>query len=70
MSKLRMNLKLFRIRRNFSQAAFADKIGCNRGTYLAIENGTRNGRASFWRKLKEAFPEANIEELKKLDENQ
>lgn len=65
----RTNLKLFRVAQKMTQAEFAEKIGCNRGTYAAIEKGTRNGLAGFWLKLQAAFPAANIGELMKVDED-
>lgn len=67
---MRMNLKLFRTKRDLTQGEIADKIGCERGTYAAIENGSRSGRQSFWEKLQKAFeiPESEMWELMKNDE--
>lgn len=68
-TKERTQLKLFRVANKMTQAEFAEKIGCNRGTYAAIEKGTRNGLSGFWLKLQAAFPAANIGELMKVDED-
>lgn len=64
----RTNLKVFRVKQKLSQAGMAEKIGCNRGTYAAIEKGSRNGRVGgFWNDLQKAFPSADIGELMKVD---
>ena len=68
-AKERTNLKLFRVAQKMTQAEFAEKIGCNRGTYAAIEKGSRNGRTGFWLKLQKVFPSADIGELMKVDED-
>ena len=68
-TKARTNLKIFRVSLKLTQEEIAKKIGCNRGTYAAIENGSRNGRADFWLSLQKAFPTANIGELMKVDED-
>lgn len=67
---MRKGLYMFRHDKRLSQAEMAEKIGCNRATYAAIEIGKRNGRVSFWKKLQKAFgiPDANIWELMKIDE--
>lgn len=59
---MRKNLKVFRVKNDLTQAEIADKIGCTRATYSAIENGTRDGRKTFWHKLQEAFaiPDADM----------
>lgn len=64
---MRTELKVFRVRKNLSQEAFSEKIGCRRATLAAIENGTRNGRKAFWDGIKTAFgiSDADLEELKK-----
>lgn len=67
--KMRTNLKLFRVKQKLSQEQIADKIGCIRATYSAIENAKRNGRQVFWDDLQKAFGlsfEA-VEELKQID---
>ena len=65
----RTNLKVFRVKLKLSQAQIAEKIGVNRGTYAAIEKGARNGSYKFWTALQIAFPNANIGELMKVDED-
>jgi DNA-binding XRE family transcriptional regulator len=49
----------------------AEKIGCSRATYSAIERGTRNGALTFWRKLQAAFDitDYRIGGLMRNDEN-
>lgn len=51
----RTNLKLFRVKQKLSQEAMAEKIGCKRATYSAIECGKRQGRHNFWAGLQAAF---------------
>lgn len=64
---MRNELYMFRHSKRLSQAEMAETIGCNRATYSAIELGTRDGRETFWNKLKQAFPDADIEALKKIE---
>lgn len=52
---MRKNLKIFRIERDLTQAQIAEKIGCRRATYAAIEKGVREGRRAFWNDLQAAF---------------
>ena len=68
---MRTNLKIFRITQHLSQTEISEKIGCSRATYSAIENGTRDGRPSFWRDLKEKFviPDSEMWQLMKNDES-
>lgn len=68
-AKARTNLKLLRVKHGLTQEEFAALIGCNRGTYSAIESGKRNARGMFWRAIERTFPAENIEELKKVDED-
>lgn len=65
----RTNLKVFRIKMQLSQAAISEKIGCQRSTFAAIENGKRNGRQAFWNGLQAAFnlPNEVMWELMKVD---
>lgn len=67
---MRINLKIFRVRNNLTQQEISEKIGCQRVTYSAIENGKRNGRQSFWNDLQTAFsiPENEMWELMKNSE--
>lgn len=69
---MRNGLYLYRHRMRLSQQAMADKIGCNRATYAAIETGKRNGRVTFWNDLQEAFdiPDADIGGLMRNDKEQ
>ena len=64
---MRKNLKLFRVSCDLSQGEMAEKIGCTRGGYQAIESGLREGRQKFWDKLQKAFdiPDAEMWSLKK-----
>lgn len=66
---MRSGLYMFRHSKRLSQAEMAETIGCNRATYSAIELGTRDGRETFWNKLKKAFgfSDADIEALKETD---
>lgn len=52
---MRKNLKLFRVEHDLNQSEMAEKIGCTRASYSAIENGKREGRKTFWNKLQAAF---------------
>lgn len=62
---MRNGLYMFRHSQRLSQGKIAKKIGCSRATYSAIENGTRGGNMTFWRKLQTAFNIAD-EEIGKL----
>ena len=66
---MRNGLYMFRHKMRLSQQAMADKIGCNRATYAAIEIGKRDGRVQFWEDLKKAFNLTDAEkgELMKID---
>lgn len=52
---MRKNLYIFRHKMQLTQKQMADKIGCSRATYSAIEKGVRNGRVTFWEDVKNAF---------------
>lgn len=69
---MRKELYMFRHDKKLSQREMADKIGCNRATYAAIEIGKRDGRMTFWNKLKKAFgvSDAEIGGLMNNDEEQ
>jgi DNA-binding XRE family transcriptional regulator len=69
---MRNGLYMFRHSKRLSQAEMADKIGCNRATYAAIESGKRDGRMTFWNALKKAFgvSDSDIGGLMKVDEEQ
>lgn len=66
---MRTNLYLFRHKLRLTQQEMADKIGCSRATYSAIETGKQNGRVKFWEDLKNAFGLTDAEkgELMKID---
>lgn len=59
---MRKNLKVFRVQHDLTQAEIAEKIGCTRTTFSAIESGTRSGRKTFWVELQKAFnvPDAEM----------
>lgn len=69
---MRNGLYMFRHGKRLSQREMADKIGCNRATYAAIEIGKRNGRMTFWNDLKKAFnvSDEEIGGLMKNDEDE
>lgn len=52
---MRMGLKLLRTKHKLSQLNMAEKIGCTRTTFAAIENGERQGSQAFWETLQEVF---------------
>lgn len=59
---MRTNLKVFRVKNNLTQAQIAERIGCQRATYIAVEKGRRNGSQTFWIKFQKAFsiPDAEL----------
>ncbi len=69
---MRNGLYLFRHSLRLSQGAMADKIGCNRATYSAVEIGKRDGGMKFWHKLQKAFnvSDNDMWGLMKVDEEQ
>lgn len=71
MENARTNLKLFRVKNKLSQEAMAQKIGCTRATYAAIESGKRTGRQIFWLDFQKAFniPDAELWGYMKTDED-
>ena len=64
---MRMNLKVFRVKKNLSHEEIAKRIGFSRAAYSAIEAGKREGRQAFWNALQKAFdiPDAEMWALKK-----
>lgn len=66
---MRNNLYMYRHRMRLTQKEMAEKIGCDRATYSAIETGKRNGRLTFWRNLQRAFdiPDSEIGGLMKIE---
>lgn len=51
----RIKLKQFRVGENLTQQETADKLGYSRSSYIAIENGVRDGSPKFWSRLQEVF---------------
>ena len=66
----RTNLKLLRVKNKMSQEDMANKIGCTRATYSAIEIGKREGRRTFWLDFQKAFniPDGDLWGYMKKDE--
>ena len=64
---MRLGLKLLRVKLNLTQEEMAKKLNVNRGTYIAIENGRRDGRLQFWENLQKSFdiPDENMWALMK-----
>ena len=67
--KVNIELKLLRVKEGLTQQQMAEKIGCDRSTYIAVENGQRKGGVNFWFKFQAAFPSADIRGLMKIDKN-
>lgn len=51
----RKNLKIFRIEQDLTQSDMAQRIGCSRDAYSAIESGARNPSYDFMESLHIAF---------------
>lgn len=51
----RTNLKVFRVRKNLTQAQIAEIIGVDRQVFAAVESGRCEGRLSFWEALQKTF---------------
>lgn len=67
---MRNGLYMFRCSKRLSRSQMAEKIGCHRETYSAIERGDRDGRMKFWNALQVAFdiPDTEIGGLMKVEE--
>ena len=67
---MRYTLYMFRCSHRMTQQEIADKIGVDRMTYSAIENGKRDGSMRFWNALKKAFnlEDAELMELMKVEQ--
>ena len=65
---MRMNLKLFRVKNNLTQAEIAAKLDVSRQVYANIEKGRNAGSTEFWSNLQRAFnvPDAEMYPLQKL----
>lgn len=51
----RMNLKVFRVKNDLTQAQMAEIIGVDRQVVAAVESGRCEGRQKFWEALQRAF---------------
>ena len=51
----RKNLKIFRIEHDMTQSDMAERIGCSRDAYSAIESGARDPSYGFMEALHIAF---------------
>lgn len=51
----RIKLKQFRIGIDLTQEQMAAKLGVPKPSYIAIENGLRNGNHIFWSKFQTVF---------------
>ena len=57
------NLKQFRKQKNLTQLAMAQKLGITLSLYEKVESGRAGASAKFMRRIKNQFPDANIEAL-------
>lgn len=64
---MRTNLKVLRVQKQLSQEDAAEKLGCTRATYSAVEGGARAGSQKFWQNVQNAFnvPDADMWPLMK-----
>ena len=62
-------LYMFRHSKRLSQGKMAEKIGCSRKTYAAIEAGEREGSLLFWFGLQAAFGVSDDEILALMRSN-
>jgi transcriptional regulator with XRE-family HTH domain len=53
-------LKEFRKEKNMTQEAMAEKIGITLSMYEKVERGVVSASAAFMRRMKEAFPDIDI----------
>ena len=65
---MRKNLKMLRIKNDFTQEKMAIRLGVSRATYCNIENGKSTGTIKFWLGVKRAFPEVDIEAITEVKE--
>lgn len=65
---MRMELKVFRIRRKLSQAEAAEIGGVTKLTYMLIENGKSDGKMKFWENIQRGFGLTD-EELKEAQKD-
>lgn len=66
---MRNGLYMFRHSMKLSQEKMAEKCGCTRASYSAIETGRRDGREYFWTSLQKAFniPDEKMGGLRRKD---
>ena len=67
---MRKTLKHLRVENDLTQEEMSKRIGVSRVAYCNIEKGKRKGGLSFWLAVKKAFPEIDINELAKEQENE
>lgn len=67
---MRKNLQMFRLGKDLTQEGMAKAIGVSRTAYNNIESGKSKGSMRFWLKLKEKFPEIDIETMVKEREDE
>lgn len=69
-SKIRLNLKLFRIKNRLTQEEIANMVGITRTAYAFIENGDSDGRFDFWLTLQNKLniPNEEMFSLMKIED--
>ena len=58
-----MYLEMFRKSLNLSQSEMATQLGITRSYYSKIEKGYRNPSYDFMRRLKDKYPQVNIDKM-------
>ena len=56
-------LKNFRVSKQLTQKAMAEKMGITLSMYEKVEHGVANASAAFMRRLADAFPDADINHI-------
>lgn len=56
-------LRKFRISKGLKRKQMAERLGVTLSLYEKVEGGNAGVSAAFMRKLKNAFPEVNIDEM-------
>ena len=64
------NLKAFRLSEGLSQDAMARRLGITLSMYEKVERGIAGASAAFMRRIKTAFPKANIDSIFFADKQQ
>lgn len=57
------NLKSFRKSKNLTQKKMAAKLGFTLSMYEKVEGGRTRASSKFMERVKEAFPDANIDKI-------